>query len=87
MGQTPEDKPANELAFNELAAVIREKDELGMTFDEYIKSLENTSAAAARKLDVARAVADVCEATKTRKPRKDRGVPRKKNGADETPAA
>ena len=81
-----EETPAVELAFTELAAVIREKDELGLTFDEYLKELEKNAGAAARKLDVARAVADVCEATKTRKPRKDRGVPRKKNGAAETSA-
>ena len=75
-----EETPAVELAFTELAAVIREKDELGLSFDEYLKELEKTASAANRKLEVARAVADMCEATKTRKPRKDRGVSRKKGG-------
>lgn len=81
---TEQETPAVELAFTELAAVIREKDELKLSFDEYLKKLEQEANAAIRKLDVARAVADVCEATKTRKPRKDRGVPRKKNGTSAT---
>ena len=81
-----QETPAVELAFTELAAVIREKDELGFTFDEYLKELAFNASAANRKLEVARAVADMCEATKTRKPRKDRGVPRKKNGEAVVPA-
>jgi len=74
----PEDKPAVELAFTELAEIVREKDQLGLTFDKYLKQLEEQANAAARKLEVARGVAGMCEATKIRKPRKDRGVKRKK---------
>ena len=76
-----DDKPAVELAFTELAEIVHEKDSLGLTFDKYLKQLEDIASAAARKLEIARSVADMCEATKTRKPRKDRGVRRKKNGA------
>ena len=81
----PEDKPAIEFAFDELAAIVRDKDAMGLTFDSYLKHLEDVAATAARKLEIARCVADTCEATKTRKPRKDRGVPRKKNGTPEQP--
>ena len=76
----PEDKSAIEFAFGELAEIIREKDRLDISFIEYLDQLEAQAAAAARKLEVARSVANTCEATKTRKPRKDKGVSRKKNG-------
>jgi hypothetical protein len=80
-----EDKPAIEFAFDELAEIVKDKDALGISFGEYLEQLEAKANAAARKLEIARCVADTCEATKTRKPRKDRGVPRKKNGTSETP--
>ena len=80
-----EDQPV-ELAFNELAEIIREKDERALSFDKYLKHLEETANAAVRKLEVARSVAGICEATKTRKPRKDRGVKRKKVTDATTPA-
>lgn len=80
-----QDKPAVELAFDEMAVIVREKDESGLSFDKYLDKLETEAAMAARKLEVAQSIADTCEATKTRKPRKDRGVPRKKNGVT-TPA-
>jgi len=78
-----EDLPANELAFNELAQIVKEKDELGTSFDKYLKQLEEQASAANRKLELARSVANMCEATKTRKPRKDRGVKRKKETVKE----
>ena len=81
-----DEKPAVELAFDEMAAIVREKDESGLSFDKYLDKLEAEAATAARKLEVAQSVADTCEATKTRKPRKDRGVPRKKNGGATTAA-
>ena len=81
-----EEQPAVELAFNELAEIVKEKDDLGLSFDKYLKQLEDTAIAAARKLEVARSVAGVCEATKTRKPRKDRGVKRKKDVAQKPEA-
>jgi hypothetical protein len=79
-----DDKPAIEFAFDELAEIVKDKDTLGISFSEYLEQLEAKASAAARKLDIARAVANTCEATKTRKPRKDRGVPRKKNATAET---
>ena len=78
----PEDKPAVEIAFDELAEVIRDKDRLGITFGEYLEQLQEQADAINRKLEIARTVADTCQATKTRKPRKDKGVPRKKNGVE-----
>lgn len=75
------DKPTVEVAFDELAAVVREKDASGLTFDAYLKKLKAEAEAAARKYDVAQAVANQCEATKTRKPRCDRGKPRKRESA------
>jgi len=81
----PEDKPAIEFAFDELAEIVKDKDALGISFSEYLEQLEAKANAAARKLEIARCVADTCEATKTRKPRKDRGVPRKKIGTPEIP--
>ena len=81
-----EEQPAVELAFNELAEIVKEKDDLGLSFDKYLKQLEDTAIAATRKLEVARGVAGMCEATKTRKPRKDRGVKRKKDVAQKPEA-
>ena len=81
----PEDKPAIEFAFDELASIVRDKDALGISFGEYLEQLEDLATAANRKLEIARMVADTCEATKTRKPRKDKGIPRKKNGDTSTP--
>ena len=75
-----DDRPAIEFAFDELAEIVKDKDALGISFGEYLEQLEAKASAAARKLEIARCVADTCAATKTRKPRKDKGVPRKKNG-------
>ena len=80
----PEDKPAVEIAFDELAEVIRDKDRLSITFGEYLEILQEKADAANRWLEIARTVADTCQATKTRKPRKDKGVSRKKNGEQPT---
>ena len=80
-----EDKSAEELAFDELAAVVREKDESGLSFSKYIERLEELADQAARKLEVARAHAETCTATKLRKPRCDRGTKRKRSPAASTP--
>jgi hypothetical protein len=80
------DKPAEEIAFDELAAIVREKDELGISFTAYLQKLEKEAEAAQRKLEVARAHADTCSATKLRKPRRDRGTKRKKADVPDTPA-
>jgi hypothetical protein len=82
----PEEKSAVEFAFDELAVIVRDKDALGISFGEYLEQLEALATAANRKLEIARTVADTCEATKTRKPRKDKGIPRKKNGNELVPA-
>ena len=76
-----DEKSAEELAFDELAAVVREKDQSGLSFGEYIKRLEELADQAARKLEVARAASETCSATKLRKPRCDRGKPRRRTGA------
>lgn len=73
-----QDKPAVELAFDELAAVVAEKERLGISFTEFLKRLEAEVEAATRKYELARTAADICQATKLRKPRSDRGRPRKK---------
>lgn len=73
-----DDKPAIELAFDELAAVVAEKTKAGISFTEYLKQLEAEVETAERRLELARAAADACEATKTRKPRADKGKPRKR---------
>jgi hypothetical protein len=75
------EKTAEELAFDELAAVVREKDESGLSFSKYIERLEEQADAAARKLEVARAASETCSATKLRKPRSDRGTRRKRSPA------
>ena len=80
-----EEKSAEELAFDELAAVVREKDQSGLSFDQYIKQLENLADQAARKLEVARAASETCSATKLRKPRCDRGTKRRRSPAAATP--
>lgn len=76
-----DDKPAIELAFDELAAVVAEKTKAGISFTEYLKNLEAEVETAERRLELARAAADACEATKTRKPRSDKGRPRKRQVA------
>ena len=45
-----DEKPAVELAFDEMAAIVREKDESGLSFDKYLDKLEAEAATAARKL-------------------------------------
>jgi hypothetical protein len=80
-----DEKSAEELAFDELAAVVREKDESGLSFSRYIEQLEALADAAARKLEVARAASDTCSATKLRKPRCDRGTKRRRSPAAATP--
>jgi hypothetical protein len=81
------EKTAEELAFDELAAVVREKDESKLSFSKYIERLEEQADAAARKLEVARAHAETCSATKLRKPRCDIGKPRKRTRLPAAPAA
>ena len=81
-----DDKPALELAFDELAGVVKEKEQAGLSFTEYLRKLEAEVETAERRLELARAAADACEATKTRKPRSDRGKPRKKAESPTAPA-
>lgn len=71
-----ENKPAVELAFDEFAALIREKDEAGITFSAFLKQLQAEADRANRRLELAKTAADACSATKTRKQRSDRGKKR-----------
>ena len=73
-----DEKTALDLAWDEMAELVRECQDAGLTFSQYVKQLEQQADAAARKLEVARAAAGLCEATKLRKPRADRGKPRKR---------
>ena len=75
-----DEKTALDLAWDEMAELVRECQDAGLTFSQYVKQLEQQADAAARKLEVARAAAGLCEATKLRKPRADRGKPRKRAG-------
>ena len=67
-----------ELAFDELASVVKAKDDSGLTFPEFIDSLRTKAAEAQRQLDIAEAARDLCSETKGRKPRADKGKPRRK---------
>ena len=80
-----DEKSAEELAFDELAAVVREKDESGLSFSKYIERLRDNADAAARKLEVALAASETCSATKLRKPRCDRGTKRRRSPAAAAP--
>lgn len=79
------DKPAVEITFDELAEIVREKDQLKVAFPEYLRMLESAAEAAQRKLIIAKCAADTCAATKLRKPRRDRGTKRKKPEVPATP--
>lgn len=72
------DKEPLEIAFDELAAVIKAKDESRLTFPEYIELLRTKAAEAQRQLEIAEAARDLCSETKGRRPRSDRGRSRKK---------
>jgi hypothetical protein len=41
-----DEKPAVELAFDEMAAIVREKDESKLTFDKYLAELRKVAAEA-----------------------------------------
>ncbi len=66
-----------------LAEVIRESEAAGNGFEAYIASLRDELATAQTRLDMAESVANLCSATKVRKPRADKGRKRK---AAESPA-
>lgn len=77
--ETSESQPssAEEFAFEEMAKLIQEKESAGVEFQVFIRQLEEEEAKAVRRVEVARAMANICATTKTRKPRKDKGVRRK----------
>lgn len=77
------DKSAEEFAWEELAKLIQEKERAGVEMQVFIRQLEEEAAKAQRRVEVARAAADVCVTLKTRKTRKDKGKPRKQKPADE----
>ena len=69
----------------ELLEVIQQKEEFDLSFPDYIAELRAEVDAATRKLQLAEACRDLCDETKGRRPRKDKGVPRKRKGdSDET---
>lgn len=71
-----EEQERTEVSFGVLAAVIAEVKAAGLTFREYLATLEQAVSDATRKLELAQSVANLCTATKTRKPRADKGNPR-----------
>jgi len=75
-------KSSEEIAFEEMARLIQEKESAGVEMQVFIRKLEEEAAQAARRVEVARIVADICVATKTRKPRSDKG--KKRNKVSET---
>lgn len=82
-----DDRSAEDLAWDELATLIKEAESLRLCFTAYLRHLEREAESAARKLEVARAHADTCAATKLRKPRCDRGRKRVKSPAAPTAAS
>ena len=78
--QTPMD-----IAAGELLAIVTEKEAAGLSWDAFVADLRRQVEAAQHRLDVALQVQDVCSATKPRKPRADKGRPRK--AKPEQPAA
>ena len=74
------DKEPLEVTFEELAEVIRGKEESKLSFPDYVASLRVAADNAARKVELAEACINMCEQTKGRRPRKDKGQPRKRKG-------
>lgn len=70
-------KDTIDVSFAVLAGTIREAEASGMTFREYLEQLRTVEREAIRRREMAEQVAGLCEATKTRKPRADKGKPRK----------
>lgn len=80
---TDENKSSEEIAWEEMAKLVLEKDVANVEFQVFIRRLEEDVDKAQRRLDVARIIADTCSATKTRKPRRDKGKTRKTKPVDE----
>lgn len=78
-----ETKTPEEIAFAEMAEVVRDIELKGIDVQSYIRELEAESELAARRVEVARQVAILCKSTKVRKPRKDRGTKRTPKEAQE----
>ena len=74
-----------DIAAGELLAIVNDKEASGLNWSEFMLRLRRDVEAAQHRLDVALQVQDVCSATKPRKPRADKGRPRKPK--PEQPAA
>ena len=72
-----EEKTPMDIAAGELLAIVTEKEAAGLNWSEFMLRLRRDVEAAQHHLDVALKVQDVCSATKPRKPRADKGRPRK----------
>ena len=70
-------KSAGEFTFEEMAKLIQEKEAAGVEFQVFMRQLEKQAAEAARRVEVVYGMANICAATKTRKPRSDKGKKRK----------
>ncbi len=81
--ESADTKSAEEFSFLELARLIQDKEERGVEFQVFIRQLEEEQVVATRRVEVARLVADVCKATRTRKPRRDKGKKRQPKSQDE----
>lgn len=77
------DKPSSpppeafDVSFETMAKMIREAEASGVTFREYLEKLRIAEREAIQRRELAEAVAGLCSATKVRKPRADKGKPRK----------
>ena len=71
------DQSPMDLAAGELLAIVNEKEAAGLNWSDFMLRLRRDVEAAQHRLDVALQVQDVCSATKPRKPRADKGRPRK----------
>jgi len=70
-----------EVAWTNLATLIKEKEALKLSFPDYLERLRLEADNAARKLEIAKRAAGICEETKPRRTRKDKGIPRAKKNA------
>ena len=80
--QEKETKPTSqltpeELSFQEMARMIQEKEASGLEMQVFIRNLEAEVSRAARRVEVAKMLANVVQATKARKTRSDKGKSRK----------
>ena len=66
--------------------LLTQKAELRMTWEEFKKYKQDAVAQAVNELEIVQQCEGVCSATKPRKPRSDKGKPRKAKNAPESEA-